>query len=100
LLHSVHVDQEYKHTCFRYHWPRKPSAWRRSPAASIGWKHTRDTQWCAQLCDYLIALDPNSKEPKQLKAEALEALAEQLLTATGRNYYLSVAQELRKDASR
>lgn len=59
-----------------------------------------NAQWCAQLCDHLIALDPNAKEPKLLKAEALEALAENLLTATGRNYYLTVAQELRAAANR
>jgi alkyl sulfatase BDS1-like metallo-beta-lactamase superfamily hydrolase len=54
-----------------------------------------DHQWAAQLADYLIALNPNAAEPKLIKAEALEALAERLLTATGRNYYLTVAQELR-----
>ena len=54
-----------------------------------------DPQWAAQLCDHLIALDPDAAEPKLIKAEALEALAEPLLTATGRNYYLTVAQELR-----
>ncbi len=54
-----------------------------------------DAQWAAQLCDNLLALDPSAVEPKLLKADALEHLAEALLTATGRNYYLSVAQELR-----
>ena len=55
-----------------------------------------DAQWCAQLCDHLIALNPDAKEPKLLKADALEALADKLITATGRNYYLTVAQELRR----
>jgi len=54
-----------------------------------------EAQWCAQLCDHLIALSPESGEAKLLKAEALENLAENLVTATGRNYYLTVAQELR-----
>jgi uncharacterized sulfatase len=54
-----------------------------------------DAQWAAQLCDYLLALSPDAVEPRLLKADALEDLAEGLLTATGRNYYLSVAQELR-----
>ena len=58
-----------------------------------------DAQWCAQLCDNLIALDPKARQPKLLKAEALEALADKLVTATGRNYYLTVAQELRMAAS-
>jgi len=55
----------------------------------------KDYQWAAQLCDHLLALDPDAKEPKLIKADALEAMAEKLLTATGRNYYLTVAQELR-----
>ena len=57
-----------------------------------------DYQWAAQLCDHLIALDPTATKPKLMKAEALEGLAENLLTATGRNYYLTCAQELRKSA--
>lgn len=57
-----------------------------------------EAQWCAQLCDHLIALNPDSKEARLLKADALEKLAENRLTATARNYYLTVAQELRKVA--
>lgn len=57
-----------------------------------------DAQWAAQLSDYLIALDSKAAEPKLIKADALTALAEALLTATGRNYYHTVAQELRKEA--
>ena len=52
----------------------------------------------AQLCDHLIALEPSAARAKLMKATALEALAENLLTATGRNYYLTSAQELRKAA--
>jgi len=59
---------------------------------------SNDNQWAAQLADHLIALNPGEAEPKLIKAEALEALGEQLLTATGRNYYLTVAQELRQSA--
>jgi alkyl sulfatase BDS1-like metallo-beta-lactamase superfamily hydrolase len=55
-----------------------------------------DYQWAAQLSDHLLALDAAAGAPRLIKAEALEALAENLLTATGRNYYLTVAQELRK----
>ena len=61
---------------------------------------SNDYQWAAQLADHLMALNPDTAEPKFMKAEALEALAEQLLTATGRNYYLTVAQEPRKAAGR
>lgn len=56
-------------------------------------------EWAAQLSDHLIALDPEAGEPKLLKADALSALAEELITATGRNYYYTVAQELRKEVN-
>ncbi len=59
-----------------------------------------DAQWAAQLCDHLLALDPSAAEPKLLKADALTVLAENLLTATGRNYYHTVAQELRAAAKK
>jgi len=55
-----------------------------------------DAQWCAELCDHLLALHPKDAALRSLKADALEQLAETLLTATGRNYYLTMAQELRK----
>ncbi len=55
---------------------------------------SQDHQWAAQLSDYLLALDPNDSEAKKVKAKALSGLAVNLLTATGRNYYLTVAQEL------
>ena len=35
----------------------------------------KDYQWVAQLCDYLLALDPTTKELKLLKADALEGIA-------------------------
>jgi len=44
---------------------------------------------------HLIALNPKSKVPKLLKADALEVLADHLVTATGRNYYLTAARQLR-----
>ncbi len=52
----------------------------------------------AQLADHLIAIDAEATEPLLLKADALTMLAEELLTATGRNYMLTVAQELRTSA--
>ncbi len=60
--------------------------------------HEGDAQWAAQLADHLIAIDPRAAEPRLLKADALTMLAEELLTATGRNYMLTVAQELRTSA--
>jgi uncharacterized sulfatase len=58
----------------------------------------KDYQWAARLSDYLLFLDPKAKEPKLIKADALESMAQDLLTATGRNYYLTIAQELRAEA--
>lgn len=57
-----------------------------------------DPQWAAQLADYLIALDPTANAPKLLKADALTALGYRTVTATARNYYLTVARELRDNA--
>jgi len=59
-----------------------------------------DPQWAAQLADYLIALEPTAKAPKLLKVEALIALGHRTITATARNYYLTVARELREDAKK
>jgi uncharacterized sulfatase len=67
-------------------------------AAAFQSLEKQDYQWAAQLSDFLIVLDPDAGEPKLMKATALEGLAENLLTATGRNYYLTCAQELRKAA--
>ncbi|MBR4424158.1 MAG: hypothetical protein IKS68_08030 [Mailhella sp.] len=51
--------------------------------------------WAARLADHLLALDPAAPAHVMLKADALDALAEGMLTATGRNYALTVAQQLR-----
>lgn len=56
-------------------------------------------QWTAQLCDYLLALDYEVNRVKRLKADALDKLGSQLLTATGRNYYFSVAKQLRQSTT-
>lgn len=55
-------------------------------------------QWTAQLCDHMLALDYKVAEVKHLKADALERLGSELLTATGRNYYFTVAKQLRESA--
>ena len=60
----------------------------------------KDAIWAARLADHLLALTPREKEYLNLKAEALEILAEEMLTATGRNYTFSVAQELRSLAEK
>lgn len=58
-----------------------------------------DNQWAAELADLVIALDPASKEARTLKADALVALGEQQVSANGRNYYLTRAMQLRKEAT-
>lgn len=55
----------------------------------------KDYQWCAELTDRLLALQPENKDYKFLKADALNGLANNLETATGRNYYNTSANELR-----
>ncbi len=55
----------------------------------------KDYQWCAELTDRLLALQPNNQEFKNLKADALNGLADNLETATGRNYYNTSANEIR-----
>ncbi|NND68454.1 MAG: alkyl/aryl-sulfatase [Halioglobus sp.] len=57
-------------------------------------------QWTAQLCDHLLALEYKVGEVTLLKADSLERLGSQLLTATGRNYYFTVAKQLRESADR
>ena len=49
------------------------------------------------MSDYLLALDKRAASPREIKAQALEFLAERQMNALGRNYYLTVAQELRKE---
>ena len=56
-----------------------------------------DAQWAAQLADRLLALDADDAVAKELKADALTELARRSVTATARNYYLTVARGLRAD---
>ena len=54
-----------------------------------------DAQWAAQLADRLLVLDPRDEDAKNVKADALTELARRSVTATARNYYLTVARGLR-----
>jgi uncharacterized sulfatase len=54
-----------------------------------------DAQWTAQLCDYLLALGFMTNDVRRLKADALDALAPHHVNALARNYYQTVADELR-----
>jgi alkyl sulfatase BDS1-like metallo-beta-lactamase superfamily hydrolase len=58
-----------------------------------------DAQWTAQLCDYLLALDFQVETVRRLKADALDALAPEHLNSLARNYYQTVAEELRSTAA-
>ncbi len=53
-----------------------------------------DYQWAAELVDRLLALNPDSKRYKLIKADALIGLADNIETATARNYYNTSANEL------
>ena len=55
-----------------------------------------EAQWAAELCDLLLALDFRAAEVRALKADALDELAANMLTTTGRNYLHTYAQELRE----
>ncbi len=55
-----------------------------------------EAQWAAELCDMLLALDVRRAEVTALKADALDELAYNSVTATGRNYLHTSAQQLRE----
>ena len=55
-------------------------------------------QWALQLVDYLLTLSPEETSLMLAKADVLDALSEQVLNATARNYYRTVALELRQAA--
>ncbi len=57
-----------------------------------------DDQWAAQLADYLLAINKQDSAARQIKANALTKLAHDMVNATARNYYLTVARELREMA--
>jgi alkyl sulfatase BDS1-like metallo-beta-lactamase superfamily hydrolase len=58
-----------------------------------------DFRWAAELADVVLAVDPASVDGKRLKAQALTELGERQTSANARNYYLSVAQHLLRDAA-
>ena len=58
-----------------------------------------DNQWAAQLADHLLAINKADADARQVKAESLTKLAHNMVNATARNYYLTVARELREEVS-
>ncbi len=59
-----------------------------------------DAQWAAELCDYLLALGEHEIHAMLIKSSALESLGRNSANALARNYYLTVAQELRRSAEK
>jgi len=59
----------------------------------------QDWQWAAEVADYVLFTDPGNREAQLLKADALEAMGEQQISANARNWYLSSAQWLRRQAA-
>jgi alkyl sulfatase BDS1-like metallo-beta-lactamase superfamily hydrolase len=54
-------------------------------------------QQVAELADYVLAINAENREARNLKARALTELGERQISANGRNYYLSSAQYLMKN---
>ena len=59
---------------------------------------TRPAARFAQLIDYVLAVDPDNRDAKNLKAQALSELGERQISANARNFYLSSAQYLMRDS--
>ncbi len=57
-----------------------------------------DVQWASQLSDYLLALNQGNNEAKNIKADALTIQARNSSNALARNYYLTIANQLRQEA--
>lgn len=49
----------------------------------------KNHQWTAELCDHVLALEPDNKDARLLKGRALVALGEGQISANGRNYYMT-----------
>lgn len=65
-----------------------------SEALAVG-----EAQWAAELADMVLALGHRTHEALVLKADAVDELAYNMVTATGRNYLHTCAQELRAEAA-
>ena len=51
-------------------------------------------RWAAELATYVLTVDPESTEARQIKANALRQLGYASVSPAGRNYYLTQALEL------
>ena len=59
-----------------------------------------DYQWAAEVADYVLFVEEDNREARLLKADALEAMGERQISANARNWYLTGAQWLRRQAGR
>lgn len=57
-----------------------------------------DPVWAAQLAQHAMRLQPASKEPRLLLADALDTIGERTFNTTARNYTLAYAERLRRQA--
>lgn len=57
-----------------------------------------DFRWAAEVADYVLLVDGDDRGALLLKADALEALGERQISANARNWYLTSAQSLRRQA--
>ncbi len=51
-------------------------------------------RWAAELANYLLFIDPEHEQARQLKAQALRKLGKASISPNGRNFYLTQALEL------
>jgi alkyl sulfatase BDS1-like metallo-beta-lactamase superfamily hydrolase len=54
----------------------------------------KNFQLTAELTDYVLAIHPENRDTRMLKAQALTELGERQISANGRNFFLSSAQYL------
>jgi len=54
-----------------------------------------DAQWACELVDHVLAVDGGNAAARSIKEKALTLLADGQVSANGRNYYLTSAQQLR-----
>lgn len=54
----------------------------------------REYAWAAQLVNYVYLLDPNSKQARQIKAEALRKMGQLAIGSIGRSFLISEARAL------
>ncbi|MFZ7101976.1 MAG: alkyl sulfatase dimerization domain-containing protein [Peptococcaceae bacterium] len=57
-------------------------------------------QWTLQLTDYLLAMGKFVPESQKLKIKSYRSLARQQISAAGRNYYFTCAQELEEELTK